>query len=212
MKKLLVLAAVAAMAMGAKADWTLVKDLREANADEGKFYISSLRAGFSDEVTGWTDYSQLYLLSNGDYAKWMTGGALQSQLTGSSFATASEGEVFFDDPGEHTLDWFTGNMKADYPKTVSGSVSAGTYYPFVPFDEKPIYAVITDGETGYFVEGISSMTSGGGIEIDNSWLGANTPFKNADLKSFGAESVPEPTSALLLLLGVAGLALKRKRA
>ena len=45
---------------------------------------------------------------------------------------------------------------------------------------------------------------------DDSWAG--TGFTYATGGNFTAAAVPEPTSGLLLLLGMAGLALKRKRA
>ncbi|MGN0832263.1 MAG: PEP-CTERM sorting domain-containing protein [Kiritimatiellia bacterium] len=45
---------------------------------------------------------------------------------------------------------------------------------------------------------------------DDSWAGANFVFASGG--DFTIAAVPEPTSGLLLLLGMAGLALRRKRA
>ena len=57
----------------------------------------------------------------------------------------------------------------------------------------------------YTVSGVSDVTSAGSIE-DTSWtIGATMTEKVTT-------SVPEPTSGLLMLVGLAGLALRRRRA
>ena len=92
------------------------------------------------------------------------------------------------------------------------TLDAGTYTGFfVIFDS----ASATAGTSKYtVVSGTATLTQ----TIGESTAGLNfvagnqaTYLNNADnWKSYGA--VPEPTSGLLLLLGMAGLALKRKRA
>ena len=65
---------------------------------------------------------------------------------------------------------------------------------------------VYDGITG----GLVDLTAGswsGDAEYD---YGAATEFKGTGW--YTASSIPEPTSGLLLLLGVAGLALRRRRA
>ena len=76
--------------------------------------------------------------------------------------------------------------------------------------------VITDGKT------MMNITYADGTKVtdsylvnglaDNLWTGTgNQPFNFATKGNFTAD-VPEPTSSLLMLLGVAGLALRRRRA
>ena len=58
---------------------------------------------------------------------------------------------------------------------------------------------------------IAYTTSPVSVNVQNSTMAANV-LKPASNFTYATASVPEPTSGLLLLLGMAGLALKRKRA
>jgi len=66
----------------------------------------------------------------------------------------------------------------------------------------------TFAQTAYKVGDDEAM----GVSFGAESLGANALTYNATSAANGWAAVPEPTSGLLLLLGVAGLALKRKRA
>ena len=55
-------------------------------------------------------------------------------------------------------------------------------------------------------------TLSGRLESASEALGTHTTIANSTLSSATWTAVPEPTSGLLMLLGMAGLALKRKRA
>ena len=75
------------------------------------------------------------------------------------------------------------------------------------------YAVIFDTETitdssSYVVTGVKSVTTA----ADSSSLSKNIFFGSQSAATWNTVAVPEPTSGILLLLGMAGLALKRKRA
>ena len=70
---------------------------------------------------------------------------------------------------------------------------------------KPMYFVFID-DGGKDIAYTASSVS---VNVQNSTMAANV-LKPAS--NFTYASVPEPTSGLLLLLGMAGLALKRKRA
>ena len=94
------------------------------------------------------------------------------------------------------------------------------------------YTFDTDATTGDAFSILAKMTVDGKnyeMVIDNSWAIAATDNTGKDTFTWAAgtygglgtegqknvwvaQSVPEPTSGLLLLLGMAGLALKRKRA
>ena len=60
------------------------------------------------------------------------------------------------------------------------------------------------------VTGIADNTGAGAISYNYDW--SSEAFVGANGFVGGFEAVPEPTSGLLLLLGVAGLALRRRRA
>ncbi len=75
------------------------------------------------------------------------------------------------------------------------------------------YAVIFDTETisdssNYIVTNVKSVTT---LSNDSS-LNRAISFGSQSSATWSAVSVPEPTSGLLMLLGVAGLALRRRRA
>ena len=90
-----------------------------------------------------------------------------------------------------SLDEFYEGMYSFYTPFMSGDLKDGDYI-----------AVVSYADNMFRV--FESSASGGRMAFDPSATGGGTA---------GAwTSVPEPTSGLLLLLGVAGLALKRKRA
>ena len=73
-------------------------------------------------------------------------------------------------------------------------------------------ATIADSENVYLTQELSHTTYTGTNASQVKW-GAQTASQTAsNWTAIGGSSVPEPTSGLLLLLGMAGLALKRKRA
>ena len=103
-----------------------------------------------------------------------------------------------------------GNVNATAAST-GKTIDAGTYSAFfVLFDS----ASPTAGSTKYaLIEGASTLTKTVAATTANVVFASGsqaTYLSNAsNWQTYGA---PEPTSGLLLLLGVAGLALKRKRA
>ena len=110
----------------------------------------------------------------------------------------------------------TGNSSVDLYGSSAGTLTgtAGNYYALL---------IHTDENGGYW--GISSAVQAVNNPTDASGntLMAMTFQNGTDVFGYGADAmvanikdagapVPEPTSGLLMLLGVAGLALKRKRA
>ena len=77
-----------------------------------------------------------------------------------------------------------------------GSTSSGSFY----------YVVIDDGGKDIAYTTVAQTAT------INVGTGASTKLVTTSKFSYAAASVPEPTSAMLLLLGVAGLALRRHRA
>ena len=75
-----------------------------------------------------------------------------------------------------------------------------------------IYTYGTGDEMKY-IGNIGTVTLESAMDVDVSGMSINLfGSSTAGATAWTAASVPEPTSGLLLLLGVAGLALKRKRA
>ena len=112
--------------------------------------------------------------------------------------------------------WFYGSAATDNTKgrisnttAASGKLTAGTEYNFS--------ALMIDGDK-YMVSKVfpqNAYTPGEeamAVSYTSSFFGTNAQTYNATTAPNGWAAVPEPTSGLLLLLGMAGLALKRKRA
>ena len=83
--------------------------------------------------------------------------------------------------------------------------------------DKTAYAAIIytygSGDDLYYMGNIGSAYVEAAFDVDKSYMGTNLfGDTTAAATAWTAAAVPEPTSGLLLLLGMAGLALKRKRA
>lgn len=115
---------------------------------------------------------------------------------------------------ETAVDWYKANG-ASLSSTAfrSASVTDGAVYETEDIAEaigrKNYWLVIVADDEKNFA--VSTTTKA--LNITTGALTVNAVWTaGTQMTSFATSSVPEPTSGLMLLLGVAGLALKRKRA
>ena len=102
-----------------------------------------------------------------------------------------------------------------YTKTATAKVDVSALGRAVATTYDSLYLVIFDGATiadskNFYMTQEMSHTTLSGTNASQIKFGAQGDSKVAG--NWTAVAVPEPTSGLLLLLGMAGLALKRKRA
>lgn len=92
-----------------------------------------------------------------------------------------------------------GNSHTVFRWSVLGTeiVEGGEYYTIILDDSLEYYMLIENSSAGTSNPGVGSNAINFGNQIENNWA----PIKPA----------PEPTSGLLILIGVAGLALRRKK-
>lgn len=128
-------------------------------------------------------------------------------MDGSTYSAFSA--LTADKVGEYAAANYTYTAKTSAGRTGVGiSQTAGTYSPG---DEVSAYVVLFDASSvadakNYAVTSVleKQVPSSGALTM--SWA------FSSDTAGWQTTAVPEPTSGLLLLLGMAGLALKRKRA
>ena len=98
--------------------------------------------------------------------------------------------------------------------TITGAADAG-YYSLVVVDGQAGAAGLTGSYNYAGQNTLVDPTSGAAVDltIGDNWASGTAPWVgNGGFNAVQFAAVPEPTSGLLLLLGMAGLALKRKRA
>ncbi len=156
------------------------------------------------------NYNSGYTLYLVDAAKW--------DATTISAATFADGTIVY---GSTTFAAGTGKSDSSksYSSIKAGSASAGMTATALSDDiitaggtHDFYYVILNTNEdpNTYYVSDKATLTGRAG---NDSIVAANLVQRsNASVQAAGWTAVPEPTSGLLMLLGLAGLALKRKRA
>lgn len=182
MKKLMIVAAIALAATFAQA--------AAIDWSASKVYdaVETAAQGKNVAANGWLGY----VIMEADYSK-VTGdlaagdtSSLTTKAVGPQKATTSKGAF---------------NASA-----ASGNVASG---------EQSFYLIVLNsttlaGATSYAISAKTTATIDASLDTTIAFGSMESATKN--VSNWSTMSVPEPTSGLLLLLGVAGLALKRKRA
>ena len=193
MKKLLIAVAtvvVAIASQGATVKWDSNTMYTVASADGGNSSI---------KISGSAFTATLYTLTEAQHNSYLA-----------SYNTDGNMKAVYDALNGKSGTAMTLNRGGNFTASTTADVDA-TVYGAVIFSTKATF----DGvEKDFYIANIASGTVGSdsGITIGNLssvYLGENAASGTA---TGGWQAVPEPTSGLLMLVGLAGLALRRKRA
>ena len=156
------------------------------------------------DVTGY-----LFMIDEGTYQSYIdngytaTGAKLSEKLWsdfGKSLGSADATKEALRNGNLLNINVMDGDVAKDY--------AVGTYYAALIMVDK-----VTEG--GYVMGNLSSISVEGAFDVERLSLGS-TIFGDVAVAptvatAWYSSAAPEPTSGILLLLGIAGLALKRKR-
>ena len=192
MKKLMIIAAVAMAAVAAQAASFNWNTANTAKITDGEGAAITTTAGYDALMNG----GSIVLVLLGEGNNWGNATVLDAGTNGNA------AKVYTGSPNSKkgTL---TGTYMFD---GASGVLSDGDVLGVMYKDadgnlSKLLYADGTEVSTTYTISGLDAA--------GDTWTG--TAFTFASGQNF-TTAVPEPTSGLLLLLGMAGLALRRKQA
>ncbi len=142
-----------------------------------------------------------YLFNSRDYS---SSSLLSALAAGTEWSTITDKAI-----GSTSL---TGGRNTTYVDTTDSS-SAGTTYTTGGMTYVDVYMAIINADKDYvYLASIDEHVVQGSDTTRISFTSATAPSQSIVTSGAGWYNVPEPTSGLLLLLGMAGLALKRKRA
>ena len=191
MKKLVVIACAALAVVSAKAatvDW--------------KYEISGAAGGSATEFTGYTVY-----LVDKTYYDGLGGEVTKDAITSKALSSDTIAQTGKSGKGANTKYVFTG--EGSY---ANDSLTKGTSYDY--------YLVLVNGDN-YYSQAYSYTARDGSDSVDAEAIATKvapstissgmTPFYTGGGGGGGETPAPEPTSGLLLLVGGAMLALRRKQ-
>lgn len=228
MKKLMILAAIAAMATGAWAgDYQFKLTIQEIPQSYEKLTDGAACYLVNKDTRQVLGYASMEVFNNTEMSTLSTDTVgLPAGVKSKTTLTLTGGAVNYSKTGTAPIpggyEYFTDNMNnkqfqsyvtvynyesglKDVEFVINFVDNSGGELPTTSDAYKPdnlmiaIYDPGTEGQDAYYQE-FASITYEGGSSTKS--LGAT--------EKYAPSSVPEPTSAMLLLLGVAGLCLKRK--
>ena len=158
---------------------------------------------------------------------WKTGATGKIYEAGTTTLLASGTAYIFDaaansqqsvlDAFSQSKTWTTGNLASK--AVTSGAIAADTANPFTygtSGNSYDFYVVLVDGDNIFISDTVPGAASDVGTKQVSFSLKTASQLAASTSSTFTAggwySAVPEPTSGLLLLLGMAGLALRRKQA
>ena len=196
MKKLMVAFAAIALAIGAQAaQWTWGISVG------GPIYKPETSTG----IASGTAY--LYAFSSAS--------AAESALT--SFVESYAAETLTDSALTSASGYVDGSKRAISEGALSANYAMNNDpYSGISKGDTVYWAMVVDATEGLFVDYTSATRNADGknrgVAFNEAGNSQNVFLASSGYQGAGFYTVPEPTSGLMLLLGFAGLALKRKRA
>lgn len=181
----------------------------------------------------WTSASYSYfadstgtkVTTEGVYNTALNGGSIVLVYLGTTDAYSWDGATVL---SSSTISGTTASLRTSAPAAKKGLVEGSFKFSYdddTKIRNGAVFGVMFEDSTGALSKLVYVDNNGNkGAEIettytvsgltDDTWSGDNFTFTTAGTSSApnNFTAVPEPTSGLLMLLGMAGLALKRKRA